>query len=117
MIKYFLILIFTVFIIEIFFNIFYKKLNGIKYKFIKKIPLKKLLIKPHPYLSYVMKKNFEISKSEKLEYLYHKDFYTANLTTNNFGFLNGIKGSRNLKIPKPRNLIRINCLGASTTGN
>jgi lysophospholipase L1-like esterase len=111
-------IIFTIIIIiETIFNVIYRKKNGITYKFIKKIPLKKFLIEPHPYLSFSMKKDFNISNSEKLNYNNHKNFYTSDLKTNNLGFLNGIRGNRKIQIPKPSNLFRINCLGASTTGN
>ncbi len=114
---YLIIFIFIVILCEIAFSLIYKKIYGSKYKFIKKIPIKKFVIETHPYLPFILKKNFKLSKSEKIEYPFHKDFYTSELKTNNLGFLNGINGSRNIKIPKPKNLFRINCFGASTTGN
>lgn len=102
---------------EIFFNFFYKKIYGVNYKYIKRVPIEKFIIKGHPYLPFILKKNFKTSRSEKMENLYHKNFYTSELKTNNLGFLNGKYGNRKVIIPKPKNLFRINCLGASTTGN
>ena len=44
-------------------------------------------------------------------------YFTPQLKTNNYGFINGTNGNRKIEIPKPKNLIRINCIGGSTTGN
>ena len=73
---YLIIFIFIVILCEIAFSLIYKKIYGTKYKFIKKIPIKKFVIETHPYLPFVLKKNFKLSKSEKIEYPFHKDFYT-----------------------------------------
>ncbi len=78
----------------------------------------KFCFESHPYLPYVMKKNFLASYRTRA-YLnnYKKNYYFPELKTNNFGFCNGDNGSRRVNIPKKEGLIRINCLGASTTGN
>ena len=65
-----------------------------------------------------MKTKFLTEKSGLLNYPLHKGkFYSSQFTTNNLGFINGVKGDRDIIIPKPKGLYRINCIGASTTGN
>ena len=49
--------------------------------------------------------------------LTEEKFTHSELTTNNMGFANGPNGDRDVSINKPEHLYRINCLGASTTGN
>ena len=102
---------------ELIFRFFYRLYYGSKYVFIKKMPFKKLHIEPHPYFTYAYKKNFQSPPAEKLNYPLHSNYYSANLTTNNFGFNNGIQGNRDIQVPKPESLFRINCIGASTTAN
>ena len=108
-----LILIFT----EIIFRISYKKYHGVEFRLFKKIPFSKLYVEPHPYLPYIYKKNFDTAPSEKYNYPLHKNFYSAKLKTNNYGFYNGVNGDRNIQIPKPKELYRVTCLGGSTTAN
>jgi len=112
-------LIFIFFIIsEVPFNIFYFFLNGSFYKKAPKLDLDKIYVETNPYLPYVLKSNFSNEKSSVADYPLHRGkFYYGNYTTNNLGYLNGPDGSRNIEIPKPDNIYRINCLGASTTGN
>jgi len=72
----------------------------------------------HPYLPYVMKKNMAFTNRVKADYQNLEfDYYFPSLTTNNLGFANGIDGSRKVEIKKNKTTFRINCLGASTTGN
>lgn len=110
--------IFLLLIFEFFFLFIYRLKFGFHYNFIKKIPFDKMLREPHPYLSYVYKKNFKRTEQENFTYPLHPDLQTPkNLSTNNLGFLNGESGDRNIDRVKPDGLIRINCIGASTTGN
>ena len=104
-------------ITEMAFRIIYKITFGLKYQFIKKIPFKSFSVEPHPYLPYIRKKNFKSFPSERLNYPLHKNYYSAAVSTNNFSFNNGLNGNRDIKVPKPKNLIRINCLGGSTTAD
>lgn len=111
------IFLFIIILVEILFRSFYKLIKKNSYNFIEKIPFSKIYIKSHPYLSYVCKKNFRQEGYNKIVNYPLKKVLINNLTSNNLGFFNGPDGSRNVQIPKPQNLIRINCLGASTTGN
>ena len=45
----------------------------------------------------------------------HSNFYAPYLRTNNFRYINGPNGDRDIIVPKPQNLYRINCIGGSTT--
>ena len=58
-----------------------------------------------------------MSKTSKVVYPLNPNIHHADLTTNNFRYLNGENGDRDILVPKPKNLTRINCLGGSTTGN
>tara|TARA_B100000963_G_scaffold199298_1_gene173494 strand:+ start:1112 stop:2236 length:1125 start_codon:yes stop_codon:yes gene_type:complete len=111
-----LLIIFLLFILEIAFIIAYKIKNGVPYKFLKKIPLKKMHIIPHPYLPFIYKKGATTSAGVK-HYPNNQNYFFPALKTNNLQFFNGEFGDRDIEIPKPKNLVRINCLGASTTAN
>tara|TARA_B100000519_G_C14255660_1_gene444876 strand:+ start:2836 stop:4032 length:1197 start_codon:yes stop_codon:yes gene_type:complete len=102
---------------EFLFRFFYKIYNGKYYELIVKPPFDKIYVESHPYFPYVYKKNFQGPPSQKLGYPLHPNMLSAELTTNNFCFYNGTNGDRDIIIPKPDKLLRINCLGASTTGN
>ena len=110
---FFIILIISEIIFRISYQIYYK----VEFRFIKKIPFDKLYVEPHPYLPYIYKKNFDSAPPEKFNYPLHTNYYSAKLKTNNFGFYNGIDGNRDIKIPKPKEVYRISCLGGSTTAN
>jgi lysophospholipase L1-like esterase len=57
-------------------------------------------------------------KAKIADYPLHKGKYKfTQLKTNASGFVNGPNGDRDVLVPKPEKLIRINCIGASTTGN
>ena len=113
-----IILIIIIIIFELLFNFIFRLLNGRGYKTNSKIPFKSMHIQPHPYLPFISKKNFETFESEPARYpLHDKKFILKKLKLNNLGFSNGIDGGRNITMPKPSGLYRINCLGASTTAN
>lgn len=118
---YVTILIFIIFvvIIEIVFRVAWKLRCGYSYTFFPKIPFKKIYIEPHPYLPYVYKKNFLGQKAQAATYPLNneKEYAFPELYTNNVRHINGSKGNRNIEMPKPNDLFRIICLGASTTGN
>ena len=115
---YFTLSILTItFACEFAFLLFHKLYAGVHYKFIVKIDFKKLFHQPHPYLPFTYKKNFDGGRAEQVNYPLHPNLSSPILTTNNLGFFNGESGNRNVLLPKPKNLIRINCIGGSTTGN
>ncbi len=84
-----------------------------------KIPFKKIHVEPHPYLPYVYKKKFLIGHTQPLRYPLNleKKYYIGKYSTNNLRHFNGPDGSRDVVIPKPEGMFRINCLGGSTTMN
>jgi len=86
---------------------------------IPKIPFADIYVEPHPYLPYVTKKNFITPKTTSAQYPLNRDkkYVFGRYLTNSMGYINGPKGNREIIVPKPEGLIRINCLGASTTGN
>lgn len=114
---YFLYFLILAALIEIIFISIYRVIYKTNYELKPKIPFDKIYVEPHPYLPYIYKKNFVTSPSEKYNYPLNKNFFSAKLKTNNFGFYNGINGDREIKIPKPEKIYRINCLGGSTTAN
>ncbi len=107
----------NLFITDFIFLFIYRLNTGHHYKFIKKKKFEKLHVEPHPYLPYVFKKNFWRQESGKIEYPLNKNVFFPDLKSNNLGYYNGEKGNRDVITPKPNDLIRINCLGGSTTGN
>ena len=119
--NYFFYLLFfflLLFLTEITFNFFHRLINACPYKIPKKIPFESIHIEPHPHLTYIYKKNFSSPPVEQTRYPLHKGkYYTCLLKTNNLSFFNGYYGNRDILVPKPKNLLRINCLGASTTQN
>ncbi len=117
LIIFLVLLLITIIIAEFLFLFLYKLYNGSKYTFIKKIPFEKLYVESHPYLRFTYKKNFQVTTSEKVIYPLHSNYFSSNLKSNNLGFFNGPNGDRDIIIPKPKDLIRVNCIGASTTGN
>ena len=117
--SYIVIFVILILISEIIFSYAYKKLNSEAYKKKEKIPFKSFAVESHPNLPYIHKKKFNSAvKPTKLNYPLHNEVYSApELKTNNLGHVNGIDGGRDVLIPKPKNIFRINCLGASTTQN
>ena len=116
-IDYFLLMILLILLIESFLLFFIKSLKELIIKLIKKLPFEKFYVEPHPYLPYIYKRNFSTAPSEKYNYPLSSNFFSAELKTNNFGFYNGSDGTRDIELPKPKNLFRINCIGGSTTAN
>lgn len=114
---FFSIFFINLFICEIIFLFLYRLLNGVNYQFIKKINFEKLTHEPHPYLPFVYKKNFHGGRAEQTNYPLHPNLKSLSISTNNYRYYNGEKGHRKVVTPKPDNLIRINCIGGSTTGN
>ena len=115
---YFITLIIILLITEVAFNFLHRLIYGQSYRMPKKIPFKSLHIEPHPYLTYIYKKNFHSPPVEEARYPLNKGKYkTCALKTNNLKFFNGYNGDRDIELPKPNGLLRVNCLGASTTQN
>lgn len=105
-------------IIEVVFSIFYYLLNEKAFRPSERVDFKKIYVEANPYLSYKFKAKFKNEKSSIADYPLHKGKLTfGNYTTNNMGYLSGPDGQRDVLILKPKDLFRINCLGASTTGN
>ena len=102
---------------EIFFRTIFKFINEHSYKPKKRISFTELFIEPHPYLPYVYKRKFKGPKSSRLRYPLNTKYFSADLESNNLGCFDGYKGNREVVIPKPEGLIRIVCMGSSTTGN
>ncbi len=108
----------NLFILNILFKFLYEVFSGHPYILQKKIPFKNFHIEPHHHLTFIYKKYKEVSRRNYLPYPLRKEgLYVDKLTSNNLGFFNGLKGNRDIEIPKPKNTIRVNCLGASTTAN
>ena len=107
-------LILFIFALELFFRIAYLTRHGIFFKPVKKIPLKKLYINSHPYLPYKYKEDFKVDNySEAASYPLHKgDILYGKPKLNNYGFIDS-----NFNTDKPPGLLRIACLGGSTTAN
>lgn len=104
--------------LEIAFRLAWRLFLGEPYVRIEKIPFEDISVEPHPYIPYVNKKNSRTPAATDATYPLHKGKYKfPQLRTNSLGFANGPRGDRDILIPKPEDLIRINCIGASTTGN
>ena len=103
---------------DIVFRFIYRLLKGMPYKLFPRPNFEKLYVKSHPYIPYVMKSNHKSEVSAQADYPLHKGkFNFVELTTNNMGFFDGTKGNRDIIVPKPKNIKRVICMGASTTGN
>lgn len=115
--NYLIIFVLLIIFSEISFLFMYKWINGTPYNKIPKLPFNKIVVEPHPNLPFINKKNFlPLDKLTKLSFpLNNSSYETPNLKTNNLGYNNGFDGGRDILMPKPNNIFRINCLGASTT--
>ncbi len=103
---------------EFMFRIGYRFYAGSPYQAFPRMPFESIYVEPHPYIPFVAKRNFTIERGGPANYPLHKGhFFFGQCTTNNLGFINGPAGNRDISIPKPDGLLRINCIGASTTGN
>ena len=115
---YFIVSLALLILIDIAFRFFYFLIKREEYIPQKRAKSKNLYAKPHPYIPYVNKPNFKIHGNVIPNYPLNKGKFTySKLTTNSMGFANGPNGNRDVSIDKPKHLYRINCLGASTTGN
>ncbi len=103
--------------IEFCFRMSHRLFYGGPYRNIVRIPVNKFFVEPHPYIPFINKKHHIITGGVA-NYPLHKGKYSFDkYFTNNLRFSNGPDGSRDVVIPKPDGLFRINCIGASTTGN
>ncbi|MEW5692818.1 MAG: SGNH/GDSL hydrolase family protein [Candidatus Hydrogenedentota bacterium] len=86
---------------------------------ISKLPFNEIYHEPHPYLPFVYKSHAMTQKEMDSTYSLHRGegYRFGCYTTNNYRHLNGPNGSRNIVMPKPQGMIRINCLGDCITGN
>ena len=110
--------IFLLLVSDIVFRLIYRLFKGMPYELFPKLDFKNMYVKSHPYIPFVMKSNHKSESSGQANYPLHKGkFNFVQLTTNNMGFFNGTKGDKDIIIPKPQNLYRVICIGASTTGN
>tara|TARA_E500000178_G_scaffold309368_1_gene323675 strand:- start:98 stop:1333 length:1236 start_codon:yes stop_codon:yes gene_type:complete len=105
-------------LVEIIFVIFYFLKKKSLYIHPPKVNFNKIPYKGHPYIPYQLKENVTGTPPAVYSYPLHKGKYKFHkVETNNLGFLNGLDGNRNVTMPKSKNCIRINCVGASTTMN
>ena len=89
------------------------------YQNIRKLKFSEMYLEPHPYLTFVHKRNFRCQKASPARYPLNQGdgLVFPELTSNNFRHMDGELGNRQIQIPKPAGQVRILCLGASTTGN
>lgn len=100
------------------FRLGYRFYTGGAYQPFPRLPFESLYVEPHPYIPFVNKRNFKTEISGPATYPLHRGrFFFGCYTTNSLGFINGSNGNRDIAMPKPDGLLRINCIGASTTGN
>ena len=105
-------------ILEIIFTLIHFLYRKRLYSTPPKLKFDNLHIEPHPYIPYIFKPNKEGPPVTIANYpLHYGKYKTCKLKTNNLRFFNGEYGDREIIIPKPKGIIRINCLGASTTQN
>ena len=116
-VEFFLIQISFLLILEFVFRIGYRFKYGRPFEVVPRVPVEKLFVEPHPYLPFINKRKFQISAGIANYPLHKGRFSFDRYFTNNLRFSNGLDGSRDIEIPKPSNLFRVNCIGASTTGN
>lgn len=108
----------VLFACEIIFRFVHRLLLGRPYTLLTSIPFDSLYIEPHPYIPFIYKRFFPSQKAVTAPYPLHKGkFKFGQYTSNNLGFNNGPAGNRDIKIPKPSDLFRVCCIGASTTAS
>ena len=111
-------LLFVFIALEIFFIILYFIVNKSFYKHPPKVNFNNIPYKGHPYIPYQLKENVVGTPPAAYTYPLHKGKYRFHkVKTNNLGFLNGENGDRNVSPFKKDNIIKINCVGSSTTMN
>ena len=115
---YFIIYIIIIFLfLEVVFRSIYRLKNKTKYKILNTKIIENFFYDKHPYLTYTYKKNFYIPKQKLRSNNNSKNLQLFGVKTNSLGFANGISGGKEILIPKPLNMLRISCLGASTTAH
>lgn len=100
---------------EVLFRLIYRLIYGHGYHVSVKFLWNRSHVITHPFLSFAYKRNGLIDKNQRLPYdiHYHKYFSFKNpLRINNMGHF-----GRDFSIEKPPDVLRIACLGASTTAN
>jgi hypothetical protein len=104
-------------LLEIVFRVLYRRRTGKPYRLIPKLPFHRIYFEPHPYLPYVYKSAFATQDEVAGWHPLNRDkgLRAPKVRTNSRGWLNGPGGDREVAMPKPPGLIRICCLGASTT--
>lgn len=103
---------------EVLFRLGYRFYAGSPYQPFARLSFENIFVEPHPYFPFINKRNFTIEKGGPALYPLHLGrFFIGQCTTTNLGFINGPTGNRDIVTPKPDGLLRINCIGASTTGN
>jgi lysophospholipase L1-like esterase len=105
--------------LEIIFQLAVKWKTGSFYQKVEKVKWDNLLVEPHPFLTFFNKRNLNLTKPRKIKYPLHADegYSLPPAKTNNLRHSDGLSGDRQVVIPKPEGLIRVLCLGASTTVN
>lgn len=106
-------------VVESVFRITYLRKYKKPYEMIPRILFENICVEPHPYLSFVLKKDASSLLTGLTSYPLDRDkiYKTGQFNTNSMGNSNGPNGMREVVIPKPKGLFRIHCLGASTTHN
>ena len=110
-----LVVIFVCIAIEIIFRAYYKLQYGRNYHVSIKFPWKRSHVVPHPFLSFAYKRNEIIDRNQPIPYAIHPNKYYSfhkPLCINNMGHF-----GKDFTIENPENVLRIACLGASTTAN
>lgn len=105
-------------LMDLIFKLAYRLFYRRPYQMIPKVPFSKLYVEPHPYMPFVYKARAITQNRQIALYpLHHGKYWFPRTQSNNYRYFNGPGGDRDIVTPKPPGLIRINCLGASTTGN
>lgn len=100
---------------ELGFRICYHLMTGHNYHVAIKFPWKRSHVVTHPFMSFAYKPNEVIDKNQRLPYRlhYHKYFsFKEPLKLNNTGHFGD-----DFSEDKPENVLRIACIGSSTTAN
>lgn len=106
-------------ILELAFQVVIKIYTGSFYQKVEKIKFGQLFLEPHPFLTFVNKRNFHSKRTGNIQYPLHAEagYSYPPVRTNNYRHSDGPLGDRPIIMPKPKDQTRILCLGASTTGN
>jgi lysophospholipase L1-like esterase len=102
-------------LIEIVFRISYRAKYGRNYHVSIKFPWKESHVVPHPFLSFAYKRNSVIDRNQRLPYPIHTNKYFSfkePLRINNMGHF-----GKDFSTEKPSGVLRIACLGHSSTSN